>query len=118
VTICRQDGKAWPDFFKTGALNHSATLSGWAESAAGDIQQIVRGGGKTYGRMLKSSRRTFAAGRGGRRRYAVSQNHLFAVITGKYIHFRQTALARKGLEEAKLIPAIRAIEQSSGKHLH
>ena len=72
---------------------------------------MVHGGGKTY-RESVTSRRPFATGRG-RRGYAVSQNHLFAVIARKYVHFGQTALARKGLEETELIAAIRASEQSS-----
>jgi hypothetical protein len=75
---------------------------------------MVHGGGKTYRRILKPSR-PFATG-SGRRRYAVSQNHLFAVIARKYVHFGQTALARKGLEETELIAAIRASEQSATEH--
>ena len=76
---------------------------------------MVHGGGKTYRRILNPSRRPFASG-SGRRRYPVSQNHLFAVVARKYVHFGQTALARKGLEETELIPAIGASEQSSTDH--
>src|SRR5216683_8440355 len=75
---------------------------------------MVHGGGKRSA-SPRSSRRPFAPGRG-RRGYPVSQNHLFAVIARKYVHFGQTALARKGLEETELIAAIRASEQSSSEH--
>jgi hypothetical protein len=50
------------------------------------------------------------------RRYAVSQNYLFALIARKYVYFRQTALAWKGLEETEVLPAKRASEQSSIAH--
>jgi hypothetical protein len=65
--------------------------------------------------LVDPSRRRFPGG-SSRRWYAISQNHLFTRVARKYVHFGQTALARKGLEETELLPAKRASEQSSVGH--
>src|SRR5262249_43950248 len=98
--------------FKTGALNRSATLPWWFESPAATYNRWCAGGENI---AAKSSGRRLPAG-SSRRRYAISQNHLFAHVTREYVHFRQATLARKGLEETEFLPTKRASEQSSIGH--
>src|SRR5215475_2636151 len=75
---------------------------------------MVRGAEKRTAQSLPLRRRSRAGA--DRRGSAISQNHLFALLAGKYVDFGQTASTRKGFEEAELLPAERASEQSSIGH--